>query len=397
MRTDIMKKTLEILRMQWTRIRRYAGQEALHIADDRNILLVVILAPLVYSLIFGLTYYNGKLFDLPIAVVDYDHSGLSRTLIQNLESNESLTVHTVLDDESGLRDLMVREECWAAVVIPRDMEKNIKRGDLIQVPMIVNTSNIIIGNYAQKGIQTVLISASAGVSMEKMMKRGASGFAVRTSYSPVDLQVRTVFNVASNYALFVVPLLLMLLLHQVIALGAGMSWAKAMGEGLASLPSDRREMHAAIIGRILPYAGLALFWFAVTLTATLTLLDIPFVGSLWLAALFGVLASIIVALLGSLIGVTVKDKLGVVQMLFFTSMPILLISGGSWPLESMPAAVRAFALLLPSTHIMMSFRQQALEGVGFGSMVSVLSILLLFAAALYAAVALAVRRRVVQG
>jgi ABC-2 type transport system permease protein len=397
MRTNIMKNTFEALRAHGKRIRHYAGQEALHIAHDSNILLVVVLAPLVYSLIFGLTYYNGKLFDLPIAVVDYDRSSLSRTLIGNLESNESITVTSVLEDEGELRDLMVREQCWAAVVLPRDMEKNITRGELVQVPMIVNTSNIIIGNYAQKGIQTVLGSASAGVSMEKMMKRGTPGFAVRTSYSPVDLQIRTLFNVASNYAPFVVPLLLMLLLHQVIALGAGMSWAKAMGDGIAPFPSDRREMHAAIIGRVLPYGGLAFFWFVVTLTATLTLLEIPFVGSLWVAALFGILAAIVVALLGSLIGVLVKDKLGVVQILFFTSMPILLISGGSWPIESMPAAVRAFALLLPSTHIMMSFRQQALEGVGLGSMVSVLSILLLFAAALYASVALAVRRRGVQG
>jgi ABC-2 type transport system permease protein len=397
MRADIMKKMFEAIGMQWTRVRHYAGQETLHIAADRNILLVVVLAPLVYSLIFGLTYYNGKLFDLPVAVVDYDHGDLSRTLIRNLESNESLTVTAILDDESRLRDLMVSEQCWAAVVFPRDMEKNIKRGELVQVPMIVNTSNIIIGNYAQKGIQTVLGSASAGISMEKMMKRGTPGFAVRTSYSPVDLQVRTVFNVASNYALFVLPLLLMLLLHQVIALGAGMSWAKAMGEGIAPFPSDRREMHAAIIGRVLPYAGLAFFWFVVTLTATLTLLEIPFVGSLWLATVFGILAAIVVALLGSLTGVLVRDKLGVVQMLFFTSMPILLISGGSWPIESMPAVVRAFALLLPSTHIMMSFRQQALEGIGISGMVSVFGILLAFAAALYTAVALAVRRRVVPG
>jgi len=205
----------------WKAIRRHAGAEAHHIAADRNILLVVVLAPLLYTLVFGLTYLKGKVYDLPIAVVDYDRSSMSRTLISSLESNEALTVRFVLVDESELRDLMVREEVWGAVVFPRDMERHIKRGGQVDVPMMVNTSNIIIGNYAQRGIQTVLGSISACVSMDKMMKHGTSVFDVRTAYAPVDLQVRTLFNPASNYALFVVPLMLMLLLHQVIGLGAG--------------------------------------------------------------------------------------------------------------------------------------------------------------------------------
>jgi ABC-2 type transport system permease protein len=376
----------------WSSLRHHIGAEARHIAADRNILLVVVLAPLVYTLIFGFTYVKGKVYDLPIAVVDYDRSSMSRTLISSLESNESLTVPYLLADESQLRDLMVREDVWGAVVFPRDMERDIKRGGQVDVPMIVNTSNIIIGNYAQRGIQTVLGSASAGVSMDKMMKHGTPAFGVRTSYAPVDLQIRTLFNPASNYALFIVPLMLMLLLHQVIGLGAGMSWAKALGEGVAPFPSDRREMHRAIIGRIIPYCGLGLFWYVVSMTATHVVFDLPFAGNRLSALLFGVLVSIVIALLGSLVGALVKDKLGVVQILFFTSMPLLLISGGSWPLDSMPAPVRMLARILPSTYIMGTYRQHALEGIPFAGILPELGLFVLFAGLLYAALALAIRK-----
>lgn len=389
-----MKKLVDTFVNRWTLVRRHSGAEAYHIATDRNILLVVVLAPLVYTLVFGLTYLNGKVYDLPIAVVDYDRSSVSRTLIDNLESNESLTVRAVLADESSLRDLLVREEVWGAVVFPRGMERDIKRGTQVHLPMMVNTSNIIIGNYAQRGIQTVLGSAAAGISMDKMTRRGVPPFAVRAAYAPVDLQTRVLFNPASNYALFVIPLMLMLLLHQVVALGAGMSWAKALGEGAGPLPADPRTMHPVLIGRTLPYCALGFFWYAVSITATHTLLGIPFAGSGWAAVVFGLLASVVVALIGSLTGVLIKDKLGVVQVLFFTSMPLLLLSGGSWPLESMPAPVRWFALLLPSTHIMTSYRHQALEGATGLQMVQVAGVLIAFAGAIYGIIAMVVRRSI---
>jgi ABC-2 type transport system permease protein len=389
----IMKSISETPRTQLAKIWQHVRHETVHITEDRNILLVVMLAPLVYSLIFSLTYVHGKVYDLPIAVVDYDHSALSRTIIQDLDANESLSVGAVLSDESGLRDLLVREECWGAVVLPRNMERDIKRGQQVQVPMMVNTSNIIIGNYAQKGIQAVLGTVSAGASMEKMMKQGTPGFAVRTSYSPVDTQIWTLFNPASNYALFVLPLLLMLLLHQVIALGAGMSYAKAMSGEAEGFPTATGEMHAAVIGRVVPYAVLAFFWFMASSLGTLMLMGMPVAGSWISLVIFGIFSSLIMALVGSLVGVLVKDKLGVVQVMFFMSMPLLLISGGSWPIESMPGLLRIVALLLPSTHIMMRYRQQVLEGMSAGQMLQTLGLLLLFIVALYAAIATVIKKR----
>jgi ABC-2 type transport system permease protein len=366
-----------------------AKKELGRVLGDTNVLLVLVLAPLLYSLIFGLTYLNGKVYDLPIAVVDYDGSELSRTIIRSLESNESLTVHVILNDDSRLRDLMVREECWGAVVIPPDMERTIKRGGQAQVRMVVNTSNIIIGNYAQRGMQTALGSVGAAISMSTMEKKGTPQYAVYTAFAPVDLQTRVLFNPASNYALFVVPLLIMLLIHQVVALASGMSWAKSLsaGETIA-----RQDLHAAIIGRALPYAAAALFWIAISLLGTHTLMGIPYTGSIVVSVLFMLLVAATVALFGSLAGVLVKDKLGVVQMLFFTSMPLLLLSGGSWPLESMPAELRWLALMIPATHIMSGYRRLALEDPSFVTMLPVLGALALAMIALYSLLAVVLQR-----
>ena len=385
-----MKQIISTLRASLRNVLSLASQEMRRINGDRNVLLVLVVAPLLYSLIFGLTYLNGKVYDLPIAVVDMDRSELSRTVIRSLEANESLHVSVVLDNESSLRDLLAREECWAAVVLPPDMERTIKRGNQAQVQMMVNTSNIIIGNYAQKGIQTVLGSVGAAISMDKMEKKGTPAYAVYTAYSPVELQTRVLFNPATNYALFVVPLLIVLLIHQVVALGAGMSWAKSMSDGTVIA---RDALHSTILGRSLPYAGAAIFWLGISILGTHTLLGIPFTGSVPMTVLFAILLATTVTLVGTLAGVLVRDKLGVVQMLFFTSMPLLLLSGGSWPTDSMPAGVRAFAGLLPSTYLMNAYRSLSLEDPSFASLLPALGMLSVLAAVLYIILVMLLRQR----
>ncbi|MBK7260154.1 MAG: ABC transporter permease [Ignavibacteriae bacterium] len=376
-------------------------KEELHrMASDRNILLVLVIAPLVYSLVFGLTYVRAKVNDLPVVVVDQSHTAASRSIIRALDAHEALAVSEVISDEGPVRDMLVREQCWAVVVIPREFESDLKRGKQSAVPVFVNTSNIIIGNYAWKGVQTVLGTTGAMVSMDRMMRKGVSAGAVRASYAPVELQTRVLFNPASNYAYFVVPLLIILLVHQVVALGAGMSAAKHADDHtdalVASSAMERgvRGLYlrvAHVQSRLVPYIAAGTAWLVLSVVATHPWLGIPRPASFVGALLLGILISWNAALLGTLAGSMVKDKIGVVQVLFFTSMPILLLSGGSWPLQAMPWGVRMFALCLPTTHAMNAYRALALEELSFVHVLPALGVLAVCGIVLSVVNALAVR------
>jgi ABC-2 type transport system permease protein len=350
---------------------------------------VLVAAPVAYALLFGLTYINAKVYAIPIVVVDRDGSVLSRAIARSLDAHEALHVQAVTDDETALPELFRREECWAAVVIPPGLERDVKRGSGANVVMMVNASNIILGNYAQKGIHTVLATYGAGLGIDRMERRGIPSFAAPGAYAPVELQTRTLFNPASNYALFVVPLLLMLLVHQVVALGAGMAWAKAF-EGGRSL--DHTSAWWQITQRGRPYFVAALFWIGVSVVGMHAWLDIPFRADPLTFLLFSLLTALCVVLVGSLAGALVRNKVGVVQMLFFGSMPLLLLSGESWPLDAMPWPLRVLATLLPSTHIMHGYRRLALEGAGPGAMASTFVWLAVLAVALACALHRVVRR-----
>jgi ABC-2 type transport system permease protein len=172
-----------------------------------------------------------------------------------------------------------------------------------------------------------------------------------------------------------------------------MAWAKAF-EGGRSL--DHTSAWWQITQRGRPYFVAALFWIGVSVIGTHAWLDIPFHADPLTLLLFSLLTALCVVLVGSLAGALVRSKVGVVQMLFFASMPLLLLSGESWPLEAMPWPLRMLATLLPSTHIMHGYRQMALEGAGLGSLWPTFVWLAVLAAALAFALHRVVRRALVR-
>ncbi|HTY00249.1 MAG TPA: ABC transporter permease [Bacteroidota bacterium] len=378
---------LEIMQREWRRI-----------LADKNILLVVMLAPLAYLLIFGFEYAQRKVYDLPLVVVDYDASPLSRTIIRDLDANEAIRVTEVVHDDNGLREKFLSESCWAAVVLPPHLERDVKHGEHVNVLMLVNSADILIYDYAATGVQSVLGTVGAGVSIEKMMKSGTSAIAVRSSYLPLSFENRVAFNPALTYSNFILPLLFMILLHQVLALAGGMSWAgewEAGNGGLSALPLLYRSKF--IIAKAMPYAAIALAWIAVIVFGAHPLLGVPFVGSAVALTVFWLLFSVNVALLGALVGSLIASRVGVVQILFLYSMPALLISGTVWPLSAMPTPVEWLAFLLPSTHILTAYRQIALEGAGLAILAPSFLWLTATAAGLMVVVSLVVRRKATKG
>ena len=332
---------------------------------DSNIIMVLLVGPLIYTILFGLVYENYRVYRIPVVVVDEDRSASSRTLIRNLEASESIAVTEVTAVRDDLPGKFMREECWGAVVIPEDFERSLKRSDPAQLLMLTNASNIVIGNYAQRGVQGVLAGVAGGVAIDRMMRAGASQGAAAATVAPVVMQTRVLFNPASNYANFVMPLLLIILVHQIVILGSAMSWAREFEPGSGyDIGSFAGTSH--FVGKSIPYMIMSLFWLAVGIAGTHSWLSIPFEGAVPDILLLGLLSGVCLVTTGALLGMVIRSKVGVVQIVFFTSMPLLLVSGGSWPLPAMPYPLRWLSLLLPSTHMMEIYRRMALEGAGFG-------------------------------
>ena len=103
---------------------------------ERPVWLMLILSLCIMSMV----YANRTVWDLPVGVVDQDHSTASRQLIRQLDATSKIAIETYDSPEQAQRDLSWRK-LFAVIIMPVDLEKKILSGQNIVVPVYGDATN----------------------------------------------------------------------------------------------------------------------------------------------------------------------------------------------------------------------------------------------------------------
>ena len=334
---------------------------------DLDILVIILLSPLFYGLFYGSAYVHKTESNVPIVIVDQDHSSLSRQLVRYLDAHQLLAVKSV---EPTLQEAKHDVDTWQAqgvVWIPRDFERRIKRGQQSDLKVYLNTSRFLPANDINRAVQEVAATLNAGIRIRHFEAHGLNKGQAFEQFEPLQIDNRNLFNYRQTYGDFLIPGILVLILQQTLLFGLAMSIAReSETKGWQTLYQQANGSIWAVIGGkslgyLLLYLGYASFFF----TVYFTLFKIPFRGNLlaFLAVTF--LFLIAVAYLSVFVGTLFERKIIALQFLVFTSYPVFLLSGFSWPLSAMPPAVRWLAECLPTTPYLQALNRMAAMGAGW--------------------------------
>lgn len=133
-------------------------------------------------------------------------------------------------------------------------------------------------------------------------------------------------------------------------------------EQLFSTPVRRVEV---VVGKLLPYLAVGVIQVLLVTALGAWLFDVPLRGSV--ALLFASSILFLTGMLGQglLISVLTRNQQVATQVGIITSLlPTLLLSGFLSPVENMPLALQAIAMILPSTHFIVILRGILLKGNG---------------------------------
>jgi ABC-2 type transport system permease protein len=354
-----------------------AYKETLQIWRDPRNLALALLMPLMQMALLG----YGVSLDIkhiPLCVEDQAHTQDSRDLIQRFVSAGWFSAVRNVDNDRTLKQDLDRGRCFGAVVIPVDFTRTLVNTGKATVQTVfdasdTNTANIGIG-YAQGVI------AQATGEIESAWAQ-AHGLQAQTA-GTLDLEPRVWFNEGLESRYFIVPgvvaVILALVGAQLTSLTVAREWERGTMEQLISTPVTALEV---MLGKLIPYFFIALADATFCLCTTVFWFGVPYRGSVLELVCVTALFTLVVLGIGYLVSVHIRSQLGASQVaLLLTMLPTTMLSGYTFAIDQMPAAVQGATLLVYARYYVTILRALFLKASPLGDLAMPLLALSAYAA-----------------
>jgi ABC-2 type transport system permease protein len=341
------------------RILTLIWKEFVELRRSPQLLRLVLVAPVLQLTLMGYAA-TTDVSNVPMVVVDQDHSPRSRQLIERFAVSAYFDIVGEGGSAGDVEQALARGEAWLALVIPAGFGMNVDmpggpRGGPVQVQVIADGTDANSSGVALSYVQGVVGEFNRAVGEEQGAGPG-----------PIDGRVRVWFNPDLESRNFMVPGVLALLLMIVTANLTSMAIVREQEQGtldqLYVTPIGRWEL---VIGKLVPYAAVgfidvllvvavAVFWFEVPLRGSVVLL-------LFSCAVY-LLCTLGLGLFVSTISSTQQQAM--MTSTFFFLIPMMYLSGFIFPIENMPQVIQWVTTIIPLRYFLVIVRGIFLKGVG---------------------------------
>ena len=143
--------------------------------QSKGALMTLVLTVMVYSFLYPAPYLNEVLRDVPLAVVDCDHSALSRQLSRMLDATEHIRVAAKPGSLVEAKAAFFRNEISGILVIPENFQRDVRRNERVMVAAYYDTSNMYIFRQLRSGVTFATRTLSAGIQGKTISSRRPTG------------------------------------------------------------------------------------------------------------------------------------------------------------------------------------------------------------------------------
>ncbi len=324
------------------------------IFTDKGVMLVLIFALLIYATAYSLAYGSQVLRNVPIGVVDESRTPASRALIDAFNSGPNVyTAYTPTSMEEA-KELFHARKIYGVVYIPADYERCLLGGSQADVAIYCDASYFLMYRQAFQELVTAIGKTGAMVQFQRLIAKGANIPQAQATTQPVIYESHNLFNPYLGYGTFVMPAIIMVIIQQTMLIGIGMiggTW-REFGLYHKLCPPGRRRMSTLpiVVGRALVYALIYAVTCAYVLGVHYRLFHFPMNGDSWTVGLFMSVYMAACIAMGIAVSTLFRYRENSLLLLLWTSIPVLMLSGVSYPREGIPSWLFDFGQLLPSSH-----------------------------------------------
>ena len=262
------------------------------------------------------------------------------------------TLDSYADLQEAKHDYYLKK-VMGIVVIPKDFEKNIRSGKQTNFTTFSDASNMIFYKKVLGDVSVINGYFSAGITIKKEMAKGKSFDEAKRDYTPIKTISTSLFNTTAGYATYIIPMLTALIVQLVLLMGIGIL-SGSRQEEIATHTNFPRMLHKGgtvpvLLGKACLYSVIFAVIIPIQIGVVYTLFSIPVRSSLFTIYIFLLPYLFSVVFLGIAISAFFKRREEAIVFLVLISIPSLMLSGLSFPIEGFSEFYGYSTKLIPST------------------------------------------------
>ncbi|MCS6115615.1 ABC transporter permease [Shewanella baltica] len=314
---------------------------------------------------------------LPVAIVDQDHSQLSRMLTRQLKANP-VTEPQNFTDLAAAVSAMQQAKVYAIVVFPYDMKKDLLTGHKPTIDVRYNSQFLLVGKLLSSQIQLSLGDGLLQVAGLKQLANGTPKSQVAVNLSPIKSQTTALFNRNNNYIGFLVPPVLVAL-WQLLSM---LVMANSLNRELHLAPTTQvngisntltEYFWPKVLAKVALFTPILMLQGGFILAWLYLYLALPMAGSLALLLLAQLVMLLAVWSVVLLIFVVMRDSARVISFCTALFAPAFAFMGITFPTHDMPQLAQWWRLIMPSSHYIESHVSVVSYGAAWPNVASQLS------------------------
>ncbi len=330
-------------------------KEFLQLKRDRVTFAMMVGIPIIQLALFGFAI-NTDPKHLPTAVVSYDESEFTRTLISTMQTSEYYAIDTRYTTPSEAQEALKKGDVLFILTIPVDFTKKLLRGEKPSLLLEADATDPVT-------VSTALLSMD-GIAAQ-IAKKDLNGALSALSYQkkPFDVRVHRLYNPNGINQYNIIPglmgTLMTMTLTMMTALAITRERERGTMENLLATPAKPLEI---MTGKIIPYVLIGLLQATLILCASYFVFHVPFNGSIILAYGVALLFITVNLTIGITISSLAQNMLQALQLTIFYFLPSIMLSGFMFPFSGMPSWAQRIGEMLPLTYFNRLIRGVVLKG-----------------------------------
>ncbi|WP_456378707.1 ABC transporter permease [Lutibacter sp.] len=337
-------------------MKRFIGfikKEFYHIFRDKRSLFILFGMPIAQIMLFGFAITN-EINNVDIAILDKSKDVTTQEIIHKISASSYFTIQQFITNETEIETIFKKGKIKAVLLFEKDFSKKLIKDNNASIQIITdatdpNTANTI-SNYTNSILQKYQQQINKSINIP---------------YQIVP-QSRMVYNPELKSVFMFVPGVMTIILMLVSAMMTSISITKEKELGtMEILLVSPLKPFQVIIGKVVPYIFLSIINAVVIVLLSIFIFKMPVQGSLFLLGIESVIFIINALSLGILIStISATQQTAMMISLMGLMLPVILLSGFIFPINSMPEPLQVISTVIPATWYIIILKGIMLKGVG---------------------------------